>query len=184
MAFPGGAGSKEPACQCNKHKRHRFNPCIGKISWSRAWQPTPVFLPGESPWTQEPGGLWSIGLKRVRHNGGDLAQCIYMDSRKMVAVSLFTGQEQRFRHKENCGYSGGGKAQAELREQHKNITLPCGKQIVGGKLLYNARSSAQCSVMTQRNGMGESGREAWEAGDMCIFIDDSHCCKAETNTAL
>jgi len=32
--------------------------------------------------------------------------------------------------------------------------------------------------------MGEGGREAWEAGDMCIFIADSHCCKAETNTAL
>ena len=28
-----------------------------KIPWSRAWQPTPVFLPGESPWTEEPGGL-------------------------------------------------------------------------------------------------------------------------------
>ena len=23
----------------------------------RAWQPTSVFLPGESPWTEEPGGL-------------------------------------------------------------------------------------------------------------------------------
>ena len=26
---------------------------------------TPVFLPGESPWTQEPGGLESTGLQRV-----------------------------------------------------------------------------------------------------------------------
>ena len=25
-------------------------------------QPTPVFLPGESPWTEEPGGLQSIGV--------------------------------------------------------------------------------------------------------------------------
>ena len=25
----------------------------------RAWQPAPVFLPGESPWTVEPGGLQS-----------------------------------------------------------------------------------------------------------------------------
>ena len=24
-------------------------------------QPTPVFLPGESPWTEEPGGLQSMG---------------------------------------------------------------------------------------------------------------------------
>ena len=30
------------------HKRHRFDPWVGKISWRRKWQPTPVFLPGES----------------------------------------------------------------------------------------------------------------------------------------
>ena len=29
-------------------KRHRSNPCIRKIPWRRAWQPTPVFLPGKS----------------------------------------------------------------------------------------------------------------------------------------
>jgi len=34
----------------------------------RAWQPTPVFLPGESPWVEEPGGLQSMGLQRIRHN--------------------------------------------------------------------------------------------------------------------
>jgi len=34
---------------------------VGKIPWRRAWQPTPVFLPGESPWTEEPGGLQSWG---------------------------------------------------------------------------------------------------------------------------
>ena len=28
--------------------RWGFNPCVGKISWRREWQPTPVFLPGES----------------------------------------------------------------------------------------------------------------------------------------
>ena len=32
------------------------------------WQPTPVFLPGESPWTEEPGGLQSMQSQRVRHN--------------------------------------------------------------------------------------------------------------------
>ena len=25
--------------------------------WRRTWQPTPVFLPGESPWTEQSGGL-------------------------------------------------------------------------------------------------------------------------------
>ena len=28
--------------------RHGFSPCVGKIPWRRAWQPTPVLLPGES----------------------------------------------------------------------------------------------------------------------------------------
>ena len=39
---------KELACQCRRHKRCRFDPWIGKILWRRAWQPTPVLLPGES----------------------------------------------------------------------------------------------------------------------------------------
>ena len=29
--------------------------------WRRAWQPTPIFLPGESPGTEEPGRLQSMG---------------------------------------------------------------------------------------------------------------------------
>ena len=34
-------------------------PGLGTSSEGRAWQPTPIFLPGESPWTEEPGGLQS-----------------------------------------------------------------------------------------------------------------------------
>ena len=30
------------------HKRLGFDPCVGKIPWRRAQQPTPVFLPEES----------------------------------------------------------------------------------------------------------------------------------------
>ena len=30
------------------HKRCGFDPCVGKIPWRRAWQPIPIFLPGES----------------------------------------------------------------------------------------------------------------------------------------
>ena len=59
---------KEPACQQRKHKSCGFNPWIGKIPWRRARQPTPVFLPGESPWTEEPGGRQHMGSQRVWHN--------------------------------------------------------------------------------------------------------------------
>ena len=33
--------------------------------WRRAWQPTPVFLPGDSRWTEELGGLQSMVSQRV-----------------------------------------------------------------------------------------------------------------------
>ena len=45
--FPGGASGKEPTCQSRGRKRRRFDPWVRKIPWRRAWQPTPVFLPGE-----------------------------------------------------------------------------------------------------------------------------------------
>ena len=45
---------------------------VRSLGWEdprrRAWQPTPVFLPGESPWTEEPGELQSMGSQRVRHS--------------------------------------------------------------------------------------------------------------------
>ena len=56
---------KESTCQC---RRCGFDPWIGKIPWRRKWQPTPVFLPGESPWTEEPGMLQSMWSQRVGHD--------------------------------------------------------------------------------------------------------------------
>ena len=44
--LPWWLSGKESACQCRRHKRHRFNPWVGKILWRRKWQLTPVFLPG------------------------------------------------------------------------------------------------------------------------------------------
>ena len=43
----GGASAKESACQYRRRKRCGFDPSVGKILWSRKWQPTPVFLPGK-----------------------------------------------------------------------------------------------------------------------------------------
>ena len=65
LGFPGGAGDKEPACQCRRCKRRGFDPWVGKIPWSTKWQPAPVFLPrklhgqrslaGYSPWGRRVG---------------------------------------------------------------------------------------------------------------------------------
>ena len=56
--------SKESSCNAGDPE---FNPWVGKIPWRMAWQPTLVFLPGESTWTGEPGELQSMG-HRVGHD--------------------------------------------------------------------------------------------------------------------
>ena len=43
--LPRWLRGKQLTCQC---WRCAFNPWVGKIPWSRKWQPTPGFLPGES----------------------------------------------------------------------------------------------------------------------------------------
>ena len=58
--FSGGSNGKKIYLQC---RRPGFDPWVGKIPCRRAWQPTPVFLPGEphgqrnlvgySPWSHK-----------------------------------------------------------------------------------------------------------------------------------
>ena len=43
--FSDSSAGKESTCQCG---RSGFSPWIRKIPWRRAWQATPVLLPGES----------------------------------------------------------------------------------------------------------------------------------------
>ena len=54
LIFPGGLDGKVSAW-------------AWKIFWRRKWKPTPVSLPGEIPWTEEPGGLQSVGSQGVGH---------------------------------------------------------------------------------------------------------------------
>ena len=61
----GGSDSKGSACNAGDLGSI---PGLGRSPGGRAWQPTPVFLPGESPWTEEPGGLQSRASQRVRQD--------------------------------------------------------------------------------------------------------------------
>ena len=61
---PGGSVVKNlPTCR--RCTRHWFNPRIGKVSWKRAWQPTPVFLPGESHGQRSLVGYSPLGHKEL-----------------------------------------------------------------------------------------------------------------------
>jgi len=59
------------------------------------------FLSCRIPWTVEHGGLQSMGSQRFRHAWSYLAYThAHMESRKMVLMNLFAGQQWRHRHRE------------------------------------------------------------------------------------
>ena len=53
LGFPGGSEVKASACNAGDLGSI---PGVGKIPWRRKWQPTPVFLPGESHGRRSPRG--------------------------------------------------------------------------------------------------------------------------------
>ena len=56
LGLPWWLSGKESACQC---RRQGFNPWVGKIPWTKNWQPSPVFLSGKSH-----GRLQYMGLQK------------------------------------------------------------------------------------------------------------------------
>ena len=46
------------------------------MHWRRKWQPTPLFLPGESQGRGKPRGLLSMGSHRIEHNWSDAAAAV------------------------------------------------------------------------------------------------------------
>ena len=57
--LPRWHSGKESACRCRRCKRCRFSPWVRKITWSRKWQPAPVFLPLQTMGSQRVGHDWS-----------------------------------------------------------------------------------------------------------------------------
>ena len=62
---------------CNWWSTVLWNP------WRRKWQPTPMFLPGESHGQRSPAGYSPCGLHRVGHNWSDKAAAVKWQPGKM-----------------------------------------------------------------------------------------------------
>ena len=56
---------KNLPCQCREHERSRFDLWVRKTPWRRAWQPTPVFLPGDVHGQRSLVGYSSWGHKEL-----------------------------------------------------------------------------------------------------------------------
>ena len=67
LGFPSGSPVKNTTAR-QELQEMQVHLWVGTIPWRRAWQPTPVFLPGESYGQEEPGRLQSKGSQRVRND--------------------------------------------------------------------------------------------------------------------
>ena len=76
---------KEPTCKCRRLKRHRFDPWVGKIHWRKAWQSTPVFLPGESHEQASMAGYKPLGCKE-----SDTSEATQQACSTMYCFKIFT----------------------------------------------------------------------------------------------
>ena len=77
----------ESACQCRKF-RSKFDPWVGKIPRRREWLPTPVFLPGKIPWTEEPGGLQPMGVAKSQERLSTHT-CTWLEAHTGLSSSYF-----------------------------------------------------------------------------------------------
>ena len=62
MGFPGGSEVKASACNAGDLGSI---PGSGRFPWRSKWQPTPVFLPGESHGRRSPVGYSTWGRKEL-----------------------------------------------------------------------------------------------------------------------
>ena len=76
--LPGGSEVKASACVCLQCGRPGFDSLVEKIFWRRKWQPTPVFLPGESHWQRSLMGCSPRGCKESDTNSLSLSLSLSM----------------------------------------------------------------------------------------------------------
>ena len=86
--LPMWLSGKQPASQCRRRNTYRFDPWVGKIPWRWKWQLASSILAWKIPWTEEPGGLQSMGSQRVRHKWSDWV-CMQAKAFKSQPRGLF-----------------------------------------------------------------------------------------------
>ena len=89
QGFPGGASGKEPACQCGRGKRLRFNPWVRNPLEKKMATPSSVLV-WKHQWTEKPGGLQSTGRTgsdaMARRSTGRRLGITYSEARPQESV--------------------------------------------------------------------------------------------------
>ena len=109
MGFPGGWVVKNsPANARDARRRCRFDPWVEKIPWRKKWQPTPVFLLGESHGQRSLAGHCPWGRKKIRHSWAHTCmhtvRCVHWDWVRRGESSQGAGAQGQVRgHSDDTG---------------------------------------------------------------------------------
>ena len=91
QGFPGGASGKEPDCYAGNIRDTGLTPGSGR-SLEEGMATHSSILAWSIPWTEELGGLQSIGLQRIRHDRSNLAhiqaRCYLRRNQEFYSYSL------------------------------------------------------------------------------------------------
>ena len=144
MGFPCGSAVKNrPAMQetwvgkipwrrerlsiCLQCRRPRFDPWVGKIPWRREWQPTPVFLPGESH-----GGRSLVGYNPWGRKELDTTERLHFHFSLSPTPVFWPGEFHGL-------YSPWGHKESDTTSDfhfHFHIFYPCTSQYQGSRYLF------------------------------------------------
>ena len=81
---------KSLPAKCRRHKRHGFDSWVRKIPWKRIWQPTQVFLPGESQEQRKLEGYSSWGHRVTESDTIEVTYCArIIDYIRLDCIFLF-----------------------------------------------------------------------------------------------
>ena len=122
----GGDSGKEPNCQCKRCRRCWLDSWVGKFLWRRKWQPTPVFLLGESHEQRTLAGYSLWGHKRVRHDWAHACMPTHTNTHmcththREVRFLMLRGAAKKRRNKQRIKYREKGKwDKLEIKESQK-----------------------------------------------------------------
>ena len=91
MGFPGGTVVKNLPARAGDAKG--FDLCVGKIPWSRKWQPNPVFLSGKFHGQRNLAGYSPWACKEWTWLNRHTDFCIYTDLESEMKIELSGGKK-------------------------------------------------------------------------------------------
>ena len=125
LGFPGGSDGNEPSCQC---RRLRLDPWVDPLEKEMATHFS--VLAWRIPWTEELGGLPSMGLQRVGH---DWATNTFQASAQWLfqrggswGLQDAVAREKAGRYSRLLGLLAGPPALFLWPKMSKPRSLPCG----------------------------------------------------------